>query len=327
MRIVRVGSVLGLVAALALAAVASLGSGRQVEAQTPGIEAGIRATMQSAVDAWNRGDVGAFVANFTDDGLQAEFDLSLAEAGQLGDFIGDPPITLRSISEVKTTGDPATATEATAVVELNLGNTIDRAMRTFVLESGRWKIDDVTELPVAIPSGTTSVDMRLVEYAFVYDKAAASRGNIAFRVQNAGAEPHEIVLIRLETDTPLLELVQSEDEPEGIEFISQGGPWEPGEQATVAFTSALAPGRYGLVCFVPAPDDVPHALKGMISEFTVGGGGTAGGGAGGGISPPNTGDGGLLQGTGFPDVGVYAVIAALVVLSSAGLYFDARRSS
>jgi hypothetical protein len=57
----------------------------------------------------------------------------------------------------------------------------------------------------------------------------------------------------------------------------------------MVFTGPLAAGRYGLVCFFPSPQDVPHAFLGMVSEFSVG---TAGG--AGAVRPPSTGDGGLL---------------------------------
>jgi hypothetical protein len=89
----------------------------------------------------------------------------------------------------------------------------------------------------------------------------------------------------------------------------------------VVLTEALGPGRYAMVCFIPAPDGVPHALKGMVSEFTVGGTTTAGGA----IRPPSTGSGGLLPAdAGFASAG-YAFSAALVLAGAAGLIASRRR--
>ena len=48
----------------------------------------------------------------------------------------------------------------------------------------------------------------------------------------------------------------------GIGFI------EPAGSAT--FSADLAPGSYGLICFVPdAKDGKPHLVHGMMKEFTV----------------------------------------------------------
>ncbi len=316
-------SMFSLLAGLLLGASLGLSGGRQATAQQPGIEAAIRATMQGAVYAWNQGDVGAFASFLTDKGLKAEFDLTRENVSELSEFLGTP-ITLRSVQDVKATGDPATATSATAVIELEIGPTVERAQRSFVVEGGRWKIDGTTLLPAIIPAATTAVDVRLVEYGFAYDKNAAGSGNIAFRVQNGGAEPHELVLVKLEADAPaLFELIQSsgpDEELQGIEFLAGGGPYEPGQQGTVVFTRALSAGRYGLVCFLSAPDGVPHALKGMVSEFTVGGAGAAGG-----VRPPSTGNAGLVSSDRVPAGAIYALSAALIALGSCGMLVAGRR--
>jgi uncharacterized cupredoxin-like copper-binding protein len=319
---IRMLSKLGLLAGLVLLLAASfaLTGERQASAQQPGIEAGVRAAMQAAVNAWNQRDVGSFVAQFTDAGLLAEFEISRNDVAEFGEFIGDPPISLLSVTNVRPTGDPATATVATAIIDLDIGGTIERAERTFRLVDGRWKIDGSRELAAPIPAGTTTVDVSLVEYGFIYDKALAGRGNIAFRTQNAGREQHELVLFRITSNRALLEIVQDEsEEPEDIEFIAGAGPWAPGEQSTVVFTRVLQAGRYGLVCFIPAPDDVPHAFKGMVSEFTVGGGGT-----GGAISPPSTGDAGLAGASWLTREVMYALSAALIALSTAGTVLTRR---
>lgn len=42
-----------------------------------------------------------------------------------------------------------------------------------------------------------------------------------------------------------------------------------GPGATGTFAVDLAPGRYGLICFVRDADGQPHALRGMGSELRV----------------------------------------------------------
>jgi hypothetical protein len=174
---------------------------------------------------------------------------------------------------------------ATAIIELAFGTVVQRSLTNFSFD-GNWRIDHEEPLAPAIPSGTTTVDMKLQEYAFVYDKAAITSGNVAFRVQNVGKEAHEVALIKLATSAPLLQVLQDEDFLAEVEVVGVAGPYDPGTGTNVVFTKPLAAGRYGLVCFIPAPDGTPHAFLGMVSDFNVGGG----------ITPPSTGDAGLASG-------------------------------
>jgi hypothetical protein len=263
--------------AIAVATTSALLSSAVADAQTPTptpapsvqLETGLRATVQGAVDAWNRRDVEGFLTFFTDRGLMSVLDIdSRADARMfLPEFIGQERITLRSLSEAQLSG-----ARATAVVELIFGTSLQRSRYEFTLDSATPKIDGETRLPVPIPSGVTAVDMRLVEYAFLYDRNALVGGNVAFRVANAGAEPHEIVLVKINRPESLLDIVRSagpDGPPPGIEDIAQDF-FEPSEQRNMVLTQVLSAGRYGLLCFVEAPDGMPHALKGMLSEFTVG---------------------------------------------------------
>jgi hypothetical protein len=213
-------------------------------------------------------------------------------------------------------------------VELSFGVLVERSRVPFTFDGMRWRISGGFEqLSPMIPAGVTTVPMNLVEYAFVYDRNAVTSGNFAFQVRNPGVEEHEVVLVRLTSSTPLLELVQAagpEDAgpPEGIEFLGFGGVFAPGEGGNVVLTQALSAGRYGLVCFIPAPDGVPHALKGMVSEFTVGTGVTTGPGAV--ITPPATGNAGLIDGAPAAGFGLLIAAVALLVVG-AGLSLAMRR--
>jgi hypothetical protein len=168
-----------------------------------------------------------------------------------------------------------------------------------------WLVNSSMPATRPIPPGVPAVDMQLDEYAFIYDEDAinAADGNFAFDVANVGEEEHEIVVVEITSDDPLLELLQtsnpeSEEPPAGIEIVTFGGFFAPGQTGTTVFNEPLSPGRYGLLCFVEAPDGTPHAFLGMISEFTVGSGPVAPPAPtvspGGPITPPNTGDAGLL---------------------------------
>jgi hypothetical protein len=318
--------------ALATALAIAVVSGAAVSAQTPtatatatpkatatatpagqSLDAALRSTVQAAVDAWNRRDVDGFLNFFTDRGLTSVFGFSSREEARefLPEFIGQDQITLRSLSEAQLSG-----ARATALVELALGRVLERGRWEFALDTGTPKIDGETILPATIPSGTTAVDLRLLEYAFLYDRNALAGGNVAFRVSNTGAEPHEVILVKINRPEALADIIRTSPPggpPSGIESIGQAF-FEPGDQGNMVFTQALSAGRYGLLCFVPAPDDVPHAIKGMMSEFTVGAA-TPGGSV---PAPPKTGNAGLQTDDPAP------VMVLVALLAGAGLVFGSR---
>ena len=257
----------------------------------------VEAALRAAADNWNKKNVEAFLAGWTDKALQGEFDETRAELrNDLPMFIGEPLITVRSITNVVTTGNTASLK-----AELIFGTAIDTSNFTFVLEGGTWKIDSEVHVPTPIPAGVSTVDLRLQEFAFVYDRNAVAGGNVAFNISNVGQQMHEVLLAKLDPNLNLQQAIMNPDgpPPPGFDVLAHAGPWPPGERTTLVFTQPLAAGRYAFLCFVPDADGTPHALKGMISEFTVtgSGGGAAGGGAApaGGIRAPNTGDGGLQQ--------------------------------
>jgi hypothetical protein len=281
--------------ATVISSLALLGNGNKAVAQDSGLEAGVTATVRAAVDAYNRRDFGAFISYWTDKGFMEEIEFTKAEAATDEEFFGDQ-IVLRAVRDIT-----ATSTGATAIVELEFGLGVEANKFTFILVDGRWRIDGSTAASAAIPPGTNLVDMKLQEYAFVYDKNAVVGGNIAFKAQNVGREDHEIVVVKVDASlaaADFLETIMSEGEgeeeggPPPFEDFGFLGVFKPGDSGTAAFSRTLGAGKYFLVCFLEAPDGLPHIAKGMISEFTVGPG------TGGAIRPPSTGDAGLIGGSG-----------------------------
>ncbi len=220
--------------------------------------------VRAAVDAWNQRDVEGFLAHFTDKGFQESFDSTKEEGQQsLPEFIGNPSMTVRKLSNTKVSGNTAT-TEA----ELTFGLAIDASRFPMVKEGDVWKIDGEEPLSTAIPSGVTAVDVQLAEFAFVYNPAEAAGGNAAFKLDNIGQQEHELFIARAPEGPPLMELLEAVEELELIGGIQV----EPGKQRNLVLTEVLSPGRYAVVCFLPDvndPEGTPHAFKGMVSEFTV----------------------------------------------------------
>ncbi len=251
-------------------------------------DAAIKASVDMTVAAYNRKDVDGFLNGFTVEGALNEFDEDTIEAVRAGlpEFIGDPPIVKTVLSNVVSTGP----TSANGTLDLFLGSLIERHQYQFLLVGGIWKINGGPIVEYPVPAGTSVVPVSLKEFNFSFDKSAVAGGNIAFRGTNNGTQFHEIALAKIPTNANLQELLETEEDVPGFEFI--GAVFmAPGESASMVFSQPLSAGRYAMVCFIPdEKTGTPHAFLGMVSDFTVSGGG----GGGGTVRPPSTGDGGLI---------------------------------
>ena len=291
----RLLSLSALVAGLVLGLGALSPGGDSAQAQ----EATIQGTLDAVVAAWNGEDFETFISYFTDEGLAHNFEVSRDEAVDFvtGDREETGPIASAEASRIRLSGGVFTA-----IVDLQFeaGFSIYEEWEFYMTDDG-WKIGAGQPVSRPIPPGVPAVDLTLQEYAFVFNEDAvnAADGNFAFKISNAGEEEHEVVLLSIDSNESLLDLLmssdpESEDLPAGVGFVTFGGFFAPGDEGTVIFSEPLSAGKYGLVCFVPSPEGTPHAFLGMVSEFTVGGGPVDG--PGGGITPPSTGDAGLLGG-------------------------------
>ncbi len=140
---------------------------------------------------------------------------------------------------------------------------------TLVQDGGYWKIDALESLSPQ-PEGDTGVlGFTLTEYAFTAVGATeiTEMPVLLIHASNQGAEPHEVIVLKLPEGLTVDQLLADESLFSQVEFIGQTF-YEPGQEGDMALIN-LPPGTYTLVCFVTAPDGQPHAAKGMVSEFTV----------------------------------------------------------
>jgi hypothetical protein len=140
---------------------------------------------------------------------------------------------------------------------------------TLVQDGGYWKIDALESLSPQ-PEGDTGVlGFALTEYAFTAVGATeiTEMPVLLLHGANQGAEPHEMVVLKLPEGMTIDQLLADESLFSQVEFIGQSF-FEPGQEGDMALVN-LPAGTYTLVCFVTAPDGQPHAAKGMVSEFTV----------------------------------------------------------
>jgi hypothetical protein len=313
----RLLSISAVVAGLVLGAGAL---GMQTDRAQAAPEDDITATFEAAVAAWNAQDAEAFADLFTDAGLLNAFDLTRDELDVLEEEMASTgPIANATISDIF-----ATSGQATAIVDIQFEqgfSIFEEWGFLFDFTAGGWLINHSETASRPIPEGVPAVQMLLDEYSFNYNAAAiqAADGNFAFQVSNVGEEEHEIVLFEITTSAPLGDVVDAiaesgeDEQPEGVGAIEFLGFFTPGTDGTAIPSAPLAQGRYGLICFIPAADGTPHAFLGMVSEFTVGqeaGGGSTP------ITPPSTGDAGLLGAS--DGTATWLMLGVALVLLSGG---------
>jgi uncharacterized cupredoxin-like copper-binding protein len=121
-----------------------------------------------------------------------------------------------------------------------------------------------------ITSVATKVTISTAEYRFTVPSTFKG-GLVEITLDNsAGKESHEAGLTRLDSGKTLADFrAIDQDGPPPPWTHSAGGPGPvlPGKKAV--YTTNLEAGTYTLICFVPAPDGVDHAKKGMLAETQV----------------------------------------------------------
>ncbi len=219
-----------LVGLLAVAAGIGLNGSQTARAQESQLELGINATMQSVVAAFNRGDLPALGRLFTDQGFEAEFFQTKSEAASNPEFFGDV-IGIRSVRNVT-----ATSTGATANVDFVIGFGISSEVLSFVSQGGIWVVDGSEPGSAEVPADASIVDLKLQEFAFVFEDGALNSGNFGFSAENIGEQDHEIVILQLPGSlgtADLLQRLESGDESfiQGFGFL---GILAPGSTGTAA---------------------------------------------------------------------------------------------
>ena len=122
----------------------------------------------------------------------------------------------------------------------------------------------------ALPAADVTV--KLSDYDFVFDKPLAV-GTHTVRVDNAGPQPHEIVVAALApgktaADFVLWEAGGEKGPPPTSHWLGGVAGIDNGKSAT--FSVTLTPGNYLVICFWPdAKDGKPHLVHGMIKQVTV----------------------------------------------------------
>lgn len=122
--------------------------------------------------------------------------------------------------------------------------------------------------PAAEPA--SDVTVTLADYGFTFSKPLTA-GTHTIKVDNKGAQPHEIEIIQLDSGKTMDDLIKwaanYQGAPPGRPVGGMTGI-APGRHGY--FTVDLPAGNYGVICFYPdMKDGKPHFMHGMKQQITI----------------------------------------------------------
>jgi uncharacterized cupredoxin-like copper-binding protein len=168
---------------------------------------------------------------------------------------------------------PGSESRADAVVELTPGTyvllcLVPDAAGAPHLAHGMLRQFEVAETddPPALPNA--DADVELVDYAF--DLPDTIDGDAALRITNAGSEPHEMIVLRLDDGATADDVARALADGAPPPGTALGGMQALLPGATQQLQLDLEPGEYAVICHVPSADGTPHHVRGMIRQVTVG---------------------------------------------------------
>ena len=118
-----------------------------------------------------------------------------------------------------------------------------------------------------MPEADVTVD--LSDYAFALSKPLTA-GDHLVRVRNVSAQPHMLILMRLDSGKTVANVLAWLGTHRGpVPALALGGAAEMDANREVVMAMRLSPGRYALLCFATAPDGKTHVEHGMTRTLTV----------------------------------------------------------
>lgn len=126
--------------------------------------------------------------------------------------------------------------------------------------------------PSAGAAPAASLAVVAEDHTFDLDTTTVVAGRTPLTLTNRGAQPHQLMVVRLPVGTSLDDLVAAgADGPAAAAALVDhaGGinAVQPG--ATATGYADLQPGSYAVLCFIPLPDGGSHLHEGMAAALTV----------------------------------------------------------
>src|SRR5512146_2915695 len=125
--------------------------------------------------------------------------------------------------------------------------------------------------PPAAQTTATVYTVTASDYAFAAADSIPA-GLVTIQLVDAGKEPHQVVVIRIDSGKTLADvqtMIATPDIviPGWVRFPIGVSVIVPGDTGNA--TAVLEPGHYAMVCFVSSPDGKPHFAQGMMRPFEV----------------------------------------------------------
>lgn len=120
-------------------------------------------------------------------------------------------------------------------------------------------------------TAATVFTVTATDFAFAAPDTVTS-GLVTLRLVDAGMEPHQVVVMRLDSgktiaDVKTMMATPNAPVPGWLAFPIGVSVITPGDSGNA--TALLVPGHYAMVCFISSPDGTPHFMKGMTRAFEV----------------------------------------------------------
>jgi hypothetical protein len=127
--------------------------------------------------------------------------------------------------------------------------------------------DSSGEETTAESAGPVDVTVTADEYSFELSETPTEPGEATFTLDNAGEEPHALIVARINEGFTLDEANELQGRQGSAEILGQSGAG-PGKQGK-PIDADLTAGNYGLICPLTTKDGESHYDLGQHAEFTI----------------------------------------------------------
>lgn len=177
------------------------------------------------------------------------------------------PYELIAIDDVSADGD-----SATAIVKFTTGRQVMTSEWNYTLVEidGKnvWQVQQENYLPTEIPADAMTMQLTIDDGSYSFAEDTVESGEIVIRIQNVGANPHEVLIVRAPDGSTAADFAAAPSGiPDGGTFIGQITV-PAGSEGNIVLTDVRA-GTYTIVDLLPDSTGIPNVSNGMYIEFTV----------------------------------------------------------
>ena len=120
------------------------------------------------------------------------------------------------------------------------------------------------------------VDVTAADYSFTGMPTTLPKGKVVVQMENTGAEPHVMVVVRKKTDATTEELLALPENQALKQLEEIGSVFAPAGESGTGYLELKKAGDYIALCPIPQGSHgdtqgsgPPHFVEGMVTDFTV----------------------------------------------------------